>query len=171
MKKHYYILLILLLLLLCGVGYGLSRRALSENEKIEKNNQQVIEDEDEDDDNEEVEQKEHLLKLTIIGPEGETIFPGQARMYNALLEGNQKYEYTRIRCNWKFYLNENNEEVLIQEMENTSAMSGESKEVCGFTSTFIERVGKLRVVLNITLHDATQDLESVEAERVYTVTK
>lgn len=169
MKKHYYLLLILLLLLLCGVGYGLSRKGLSRDEKIEENNQQIIEDED--DEGEEVEQKEHLLKLTIIGPEGETIFPGQARMYEALLEGNQKYESARVRCNWKFYLNENNEEVLIQEMDNTSVMSGESSEVCGFTSTFIDRVGELRVVLNITLFNAMEDLESVEAERAYTVTK
>lgn len=168
MKKHYYLLLILLLLVLCGVGYGLSRRSLSKNEGQE-NTQQAIEDNDGDD--EEVEQKEHLLKLTIISPEGDTIFPGQARMYEALLEGNQKYESARVRCNWKYYLNENNEEVLIQEMDNTSVMSGESKEVCGFTDTFIDRVGKLRVVLNITLFNAMEDLESVEAERLYTVTK
>ena len=112
MKKHYYLLLILLLLLLCGVGYGLSRRALTKNEDAD-NTQQVIQ-EIEDGDDEEVEQKEHLLKLTIISPEGETIFPGQARMYEALLEGNQKYDYARVRCNWKYYLNENNEELLIK---------------------------------------------------------
>ena len=154
---------------MCGVGYGLSRRALTKNEDAD-NTQQVIQ-EIEDGDDEEVEQKEHLLKLTIISPEGETIFPGQARMYEALLEGNQKYDYARVRCNWKYYLNENNEEVLIQEMDNTSLMSGESREVCGFTSTFIEKVGKLRVVLNMTLHDAIEDLESIEAERTYIVTK
>ncbi len=157
--------------MLCGVGYGLRKKAVSKNEEIENTQQAIEEDNIVEKDDEEVEQKEHSLKLTIIGPEGETIFPGQARMYEALLEGNQKYEYTRLRCNWKFYLNENNEEVLIQEMDNTSLMSGESKEVCGFTSTFIEKVGKLRVVLNMTLHDAIEDLESIEAERTYIVTK
>lgn len=170
MKKHYYLLLILLLLLLCGVGYGLSRRSLSKKEEA-KNTQQGIEEITDDGDDEEVEQTEHLLKLTIISPEGDTIFPGQARMYEALLEGNQKYESARVRCNWKYYLNENNKEVLIQEMDNSSVMFGESKEVCGFTDTFIDRVGKLRVVLNITLFNAMEDLESVEAERLYTVTK
>ncbi len=52
-------------------------------------------------------------------------------------------------------------------MNNSSVMSGESKELCGFTSSFIDRVGNLRVVLNATLYNAIGDLESVEAERTY----
>lgn len=46
-----------------------------------------------------------------------------------------------------------------------------SKEICGFTSTFIDCVGKLRIVLSLTLYNAIGDLESIEAERTYTVVK
>ncbi|HPQ79007.1 MAG TPA: hypothetical protein PLG47_00960 [Candidatus Dojkabacteria bacterium] len=168
MKKYHYLLLIFLLL--CGIGYGLQRIMDS---KVKDDSQEitVVEDTEETnlDEGVEVMGKEHLLKLTIISPEEETFNPGQARMYNSLLEGNQKYDFASVRCNWKFYLNENNEEKLIQEMNNSSVMSGESKELCGFTSSFIDRVGVLRVVLNATLYNAIGDLESVEAERTYTV--
>lgn len=170
MKKHHYLLLILLLL--CGLGYG-TQRIINSKEKEGINEQSLVKEDDEDDSGEGVDvvEKEHTLKLTIISPEEETFIPRQARMYNSILEGNQKYDFASVRCNWKFYLNENNEETLIQEMNNTGVMSGESKELCGFTSTFIDRVGKLRVVLSLTLYNAIGDLESIEAERTYTVVK
>ena len=170
MKKHHYLLLILLLI--CGFGYG-TQRVIDSKEKEGINEQSLVKEDDEDDSGEGVDavEKEHALKLTIISPEEETFIPRQARMYNSFLEGNQKYDFASVRCNWKFYLNENNEETLIQEMNNTGVMSGESKELCGFTSTFIDRVGKLRVVLSLTLYNAMGDLESIEAERTYTVVK
>ena len=170
MKKHHYLLLILLLL--CGFGYG-TQRIIDSKEKEKTEEQSLVKENGGEDTGEGVDvvEKEHTLKLTIISPEEETFIPRQARMYNSILEGNQKYDFASVRCNWKFYLNENNEETLIQEMNNTGVMSGESKELCGFTSTFIDRVGKLRVVLSLTLYNAMGDLESIEAERTYTVVK
>lgn len=112
---------------------------------------------------------EHNLRLTIISPEEETFIPRQARMYNALAEGNGKYA-DLVKCNWKFYLDENNGEVLYKEQDTTSVLSGESREMCGFTSTFIDRAGKLRVVLTMTVYNAVdENLETVSAEREYIV--
>lgn len=165
MKKPLYILLLIILLSLIGITvYYLFNK---ENEQTSETNTDIVYEEENVDEN--IEEKEHSLKLTIISPEEETFIPRQARMYDALLEGNQKYEFAMVRCNWKFYLNENNQESLIQEMDNSSVMSGESKEICGFTSTFIDRVGVLRVVLEATLYNAVEDLESVTAEKTYTV--
>lgn len=111
----------------------------------------------------------HSLTIKIISPEEETFIPRQARMYNALVEGNGKYS-NLVKCNWKFYLNENNEEVLYQEMNNEGVLSGETKEMCGFTSTFIDKKGTLRVVVTMTVYDAVNDnLETVSAERSYMV--
>ena len=106
MKKHHYLLLILLLL--CGLGYG-TQRIINSKEKEEINEQSLVKEEDSEEGVDVVE-KEHALKLTIISPEEETFIPRQARMYNSILEGNQKYDFASVRCNWKFYLNENNEE-------------------------------------------------------------
>ncbi len=112
---------------------------------------------------------EHNLKLTIISPEEEYFQKGQARMYNALVEGNGKYA-TTIKCMWKFYIDENNGEYLYQEQEGSGILAGESKEVCGFTSTFIEKRGKLRVELTMTVYDATnENLETIVADREYVV--
>jgi len=114
----------------------------------------------------------HNLSLEIIGPEGETIFPAQARMYNAFIKGNAKYQIAQISCHWKFYLNEYNDEVLFEEMENKSVLSEGEKEICGFTDTFINKIGKLRVELTADLSTLAGDpLESLTAERSYTVTK
>lgn len=170
LKKYEY--LILILVLLCGLAYGLQNIIDSKNQ--DEALEEIVEEQSDEKNTEEmndIADKEHFLKLSIISPEEETFIPRQARMYNSLLEGNQKYDFANVRCNWKFYINENNEETLLKEMNNTSIMSGESKELCGFTSTFIDRVGVLRVVLNITLYNAMGDLESVQAERTYTVTK
>lgn len=118
---------------------------------------------------EEEQEIEHNLKLTIIGPKEDTMEARQARMYNALAEGNGKYS-NQVKCHWDFYLNENNEEVLYQTMDNSAILSGESKEVCGFTSTFIEKRGVLRVVLTMTVYDRLNpELETVTAERMFTV--
>lgn len=114
-------------------------------------------------------QEEHNLKLEIISPEEETFIPRQARMYNALISGNGKYA-TTANCHWDFYLNENNQETLYKQMDNTAIVSGESKEICGFTSTFIESRGELRVVLTVTIYNAVNpNLETISAERKYIV--
>lgn len=114
---------------------------------------------------------EHNLQLSIISPEESIIYSAQARMYEALVEGNGKYS-KMVKCNWKFYLNENNEEVLYREQDNTGILSGESKKLCAFTSKFIDRVGKLKVVLTMTVYDAANpNIETITAQREYTVSK
>jgi hypothetical protein len=114
----------------------------------------------------------HNLQMEITGPEGETIYPSQARMYKAYLSGNAKYESAKIFCDWNFYLNENNEEVLYKELDNTSIINEGEKEVCGFTSTHMDKLGVLRVELIAVLKTfAGAELETVKAERFYTVTK
>lgn len=114
---------------------------------------------------------EHELRLSIIEPADDVIYPGQARMYNALIDGNGKYS-NPINCSWKFYLNENNKEVLYQEMKNSGVLSGSAKEICGFTSTFIDKIGTLRVELSVTVYDAVNpNLETVTAEREFVVSK
>lgn len=170
-RKKKFIILTLLTLSLASL-FALLYYNYERDDQVyfEEKEKEVIENTKEEEMND-IAEKEHSLKLSIISPEEETFIPRQARMYNSLLEGNQKYDFANVRCNWKFYINENNEETLLKEMNNTSIMSGESKELCGFTSTFIDRVGVLRVVLNITLYNAMGDLESVQAERTYTVTK
>lgn len=112
---------------------------------------------------------EHNLRLSIISPEGDTFKVRQARMYNALVEGNGKYA-NLVKCHWEFYLNQNNKEKLYQTMDGGGVLSGESKEMCGFTTTFIEAQGKLRVKLTLTVYDAVNDnLETISGEREYTV--
>ncbi len=164
--------LLLLLALLILIGIFLSIRFLNTEEKaitglpFEENANDVTEEFFEE---EEIE-KPHNLKLALISPEGENFEEGQARFYKAFLEGNGKYESARLKCHWKFYLNQNNEEALYEEMENTGILGLEDKEVCGFTSTFIEDRGVLRVVLTLTLQNMLgEDLETIEAERTYIV--
>jgi hypothetical protein len=116
--------------------------------------------------------QDHALSLEIIGPEGDTIFPAQARMYEAHIKGNAKYASAKINCHWKFYLNENNDEVLYQQMDNTSILGEAQKDVCGFTSTFMNKPGQLRVELTAKLSTfAGETLEEVVAERSYLVAK
>lgn len=114
----------------------------------------------------------HRLSLEIISPEGDKIFPGQARMYNAKISGNHLYQFSTIACNWQYYLNENNQEVMVEEMKNRSTLGEEAKEVCGFTSTFMDKPGKLRIVLTATLSLPNgEELEIVSASRSYLVAK
>jgi hypothetical protein len=114
----------------------------------------------------------HSLSLEIIGPEGDKIFPAQARMYDAHIKGNAKYASAKINCHWKFYLNENNDEVLYQQMDNTSVLGEAQKNVCGFTSTFMNKPGQLRIELTAKLSTFGGELlEEVVAERSYLVAK
>jgi hypothetical protein len=54
-------------------------------------------------------------------------------------------------------------------MENRSGLSKENPEVCAFTSTFIDRVGKLRVVLEAEVVHYDEIVGTFTAEREYTV--
>jgi len=109
------------------------------------------------------------LQLELISPEGETFERRQARMYNARITNQQRYVGSQVRCNWDFYLNENNEEALYQEMDNRSLIHSDRDTLCGFTSTFIEKRGVVRAVLTIEIYNATGVLDTVSAERTWTV--
>jgi hypothetical protein len=110
------------------------------------------------------------IQISIVSPEGESFTPSQARMWQAELENIESETSFGVNCHWKFYINENNEEVLYQEMENRSGVSKDNPQICGFTSTFIDRIGKLRVVLDAEILNSSGDvLETYTAEREYIV--
>lgn len=168
-KKNLVIGIVILLALIAGIIFIVIKNNRDKVQEI-GNTTDSTQEESYIEEESEVE-IEHNLKLSIVSPEEEKIFPSQARMYNALVEGNGKYS-NPVKCHWEFFLNENNEEVLYKVMDNTGVLSGESKEICGFTSTFMDRVGKLRVVLTMTVYNAVDDnLETVVAEREYIVAK
>lgn len=173
-KKKKLIILILIVIVLIALGFFVKSLFTKDNtDNTTEDNSNLEEQEYSNDEElteeEDSEEKPHDLKLSIIGPEGETFEKGQARMYKALAEGNGKWD-NRVKCHWEFFLNENNEEVLYQTMDNKSILSDDSQEVCGFTTTFIEKRGVLRVKLTMTVSNyADEDLETITAERMYTV--
>ncbi len=110
------------------------------------------------------------VKMSIIGPEEPTFLARQARMYQASLTELDEKVSGSATCHWKFYLNENNNEVLYKEMENSSVVSKDDLNICTFTSTFIEKRGTLRVKLDIELQNGfSQTIGTLSAERNYTV--
>ena len=112
----------------------------------------------------------HNLKISIIKPEEDSFMAGQSRMYSAMAEGNGKYA-DKIRCRWEFFMNEETyENSFYKTMDNAGILAGETKEVCAFTSAFINSPGSLRVKLTMTVYNSTNvNLETVEAEQLYTV--
>ncbi len=174
--------LLLLLLLLLLLGYGIYAIFIKKDssELVDNQNTQEIDSEDNGDDTltpEEVIQQlegesalEGDIVMSIISPEEETFEPRQARFWKAKLDGIENDVSFAVNCHWKFYMNENNEEVLYKEMENRSGLSKEDPEICGFTSTFIDRVGKLRVVLEAeVVKSGGEIVDTFSAEREYTV--
>ncbi len=110
------------------------------------------------------------VTMKIISPEGETFEKSQARGWKAQLEGMETNNSFRVECHWEFFLNENNEEVLYEQMDNSSIVSKEDPDLCGFTSTFIDSRGKLRVKLTADIQNAYgESLKIFTAERSYTV--
>ena len=113
------------------------------------------------------------ISVEIISPEEEIFSPNQARHYRAEIEGLKIG--SKCSCDWDFYLNENNEEVLYKEMNDRPCTTmNESFEddqfyTCGFTSTFIDRVGELRVEAEVEVEKKDEIIEKVTAERKYKV--
>lgn len=107
------------------------------------------------------------LSADIVSPVEESFQVSQARMYSAEITNGISSSFKKTECNWRFYLNENNEEVLYKEM--SVPMTGDSR--CSFTSTFIDRRGKLRVELDVVLLDSNsgETLDSYVTEKVYLV--
>jgi hypothetical protein len=175
-KKLKKLLLLLLLLLL--LGYGIYAIFIEKNisETVNDQNSNTIDNEDAPLTPEEVIEQlegestlEGDIVMSIISPEGDTFIPNQARLWKAKLDGIENDVSFAVNCHWKFYLNENNEEVLYKEMENRSGLTKENSEVCAFTSTFIDRVGKLRVVLEAEVVNGDDIVNTFTAEREYTV--
>lgn len=104
------------------------------------------------------------ISIDIVSPEGDNFMQSQARMYEAKITNFPKN--AQGECAWKFFLNQYDEEALYEEMQ-TQIIQSE----CGFTSTFIENRGDLRVVVKATIKDpiTKEVLDEVTAERKYKV--
>lgn len=179
-KKLLLILLFLLLLLLLGYGiYSLFIKK-DTSELVDTQDTQTTETEDNQDGTltpeeviEQLEGESTLegnIVMSIVSPEEDTFIPNQARLWKAELKGIENDVSFAVNCHWKFYINENNEEVLYKEMDNRSGLTKENPEICGFTSTFIDKVGKLRVVLQAeVVNSGNEVVDTFTAEREYTV--
>ena len=78
----------------------------------------------------------------IVSPEEETFKQSQARQYK--VEVTNQPSNTRLKCYWKFYLNQYDTEDLYEKMEPEGSSNG-----CNFTQTFIRNRGKLRVTVEV----------------------
>jgi hypothetical protein len=109
------------------------------------------------------------VDVEIIGPEGEAFMPRQARYYQAQVLGLENG--SSCNCDFKFYLNENNEEYLYKEMTNRGCARRASVEgqVCGFTSSFIAKVGELRVHVDVEVEKQDEIVQTATADRMYIV--
>ena len=179
-KETKKLLLILLLLLLLGYGIYAIFIKKDTSELVDTQDTQTTETEDNQDGTltpEEVigqlegeSTLEGDIVMSIVSPEEKTFIPNQARLWKAELKGIENDVSFAVNCHWKFYINENNEEVLYKEMENRSGLTKENPEICGVTSTFIDRVGKLRVVLQAeVVKSGNEIVDTFTAEREYTV--
>lgn len=183
-NKLLIILLFLLLLLLLGYGiYSLFiKKDTSEVNVVDSQNTETIDSDSEDNQDGTLTPEEVIgqlegestlegdIVMSIISPEEKTFVPNQARLWKAELQGIENDVSFAVNCHWKFYINENNEEVLYKEMDNRSGLTKENPEICGFTSTFIDKVGKLRVVLQAeVVKSGNEVVDTFTAEREYTV--
>ncbi len=113
------------------------------------------------------------IELAIVSPEEETFIPRQARMYEAVITNYRPVSltgYDMASCRWKFYLNESNEESLYKEKTNRATLTAQSTNICGFTDTFIESRGELRVELNLDILDKDGNIVTTYvADRKYRV--
>jgi len=116
------------------------------------------------------EEERQPVSVTIVGPEEETFSPRQARMWEAQID-NFVSDFGRLGvCKWRFYLNENNQEVLYREQDIRVVLSTDGDNSCAFTSTFIEKQGKLRAEVTVQVMDMQENiLETFVGERSYTV--
>lgn len=111
-----------------------------------------------------------VVTVSIVSPEEETFIPGQARMWSAKIENFEDDIGKFGFCEWKFYLNENNQEKLYKEQNIRTVLATGGDNTCGFTSTFIESRGKLRVEVIVLVKDFGENLvETYKAERSYIV--
>ncbi len=165
MKNNKWLIFILILLVLVGFIFLKTKKSTLPKTEIENNQEEVLEGEVTET---ETEKKE--VVVTIISPEEETFSPGQARMWSAKIENFESKNINLGFCDWKFYLNENNGEVLYQEQTNRISLNSGESNSCAFTSTFIEKRGKLRAEVTVRVTNFQEVLqESYKAERNYIV--
>lgn len=102
------------------------------------------------------------IEVNIISPEEDVFSAGQARFYKAEFEWLE--EWLRASCNWKFYLNEYDDEVLYREMSN------QWTKRCWFTSTFINSAGDLRVHLDVDILNGNKEIiQTISVEKKFIV--
>jgi hypothetical protein len=109
------------------------------------------------------------VDVEIISPEEESFMPRQARYYQAQVLGLENG--SSCSCDFKFYLNENNEEYLYKEMADRACARRASVEgrVCGFTTTFIDKIGELRVQVDVEVEKQDEIVQTATANRMYIV--
>lgn len=162
-KKYRTVLIIVILLLVIAIVYFVLAR---DKKPVSINTENPATSTLDEEESEQEPGANLPVTLSITSPEGETFQPRQARMWEAKLE-NFKDEYGVLaQCKWQFFLNENNEEVLYKEQDGTAVLSTGGLNSCAFTSTLIEKRGKLRAVITIT--DAAGKI-NYTAERNYIV--
>ena len=89
------------------------------------------------------------LSAEIVSPEEETFMMSQARLYRAEITNGLSGMSKKTVCNWRYYIEgDDDEEVLYK--EQTVPMTADR---CGFTSTFIDKRGKLRVEVEVEIVD------------------
>ena len=104
------------------------------------------------------------LSVEITSPKGDSFVMSQARMYEASVSNLGSNKGT---CYWKFYLNQYDEEELYREQE--TQVTGD--DTCGFTSSFIDNRGELRVEVTLESQDyyTKEIIEATTDEARYTV--
>lgn len=167
MEKRKWLIVIAVIILLIA-GYFLF--FFNKEDKVASiNDESQTENEIAEDENSETTNKGPIT-LEITSPEEETFIPRQARMWKAELKNYVNDYGTPAECKWSFYLNENNEETLYQQQDGRAVLSTDGENSCAFTSTFIEKVGKLRAVIDLNVTDASGNVkENHHAERSYIV--
>ncbi|NMC51601.1 hypothetical protein GYA54_02640 [Candidatus Kuenenbacteria bacterium] len=164
MKNNRWIILVLLILIISGTVFiklKQPKQTTKQEINISEKSAEIAP----------VEEKEKKpIKVIIISPKEEMFQARQARMWSAKID-NFEDEYGKFGfCEWRFYLNENNEEVLYKEQTVRTVLSAGGDNTCAFTSTFIEKVGKLRVEVTVLIKDFQENLiETFKAERNYIV--
>jgi len=109
------------------------------------------------------------ISVEIISPTEPTFEPSQARLYKAAIDGVAKGR--NCSCDWKFYLNQYDQEAPYQQMGDRQCTPQEDGQyVCAFTSTFIKDRGDLQVLVEVEVGDRQGEVvQTGSAEKTYRV--
>lgn len=171
-KKH-SLILILLVIAVLAISYLVFVRFVSMKEPVNSTNKldnSSIKKLDDDSSGPAKQVDGSPWELAIVSPEGDNFESGQARLWKAEIK-NFSEETSRFGyCDWKFYLNEYDQELPYKEREARSLVQKGQSNWCGFTSTFIDKVGALRAEVTMTFKDSQGNIEkTLVAERQYLV--